>query len=42
MTHGKAPVYQMLEDLKHHPAVAPLIRGGKWWSTPATWFPREA
>ena len=29
MTHGKAPVYQMLEDLKHHPAVAPLIRGGK-------------
>ena len=25
----KAPVYQMLEDLKHHPAVAPLIRGGK-------------
>lgn len=23
------PVYQMLEDLKHHPAVAPIIRGGK-------------
>lgn len=27
--HGKAPVYQMLEDLKAHPAVAPLIKGGK-------------
>ncbi len=27
--HGKAPVYQMLEDLKNHPAVAPLIKGGK-------------
>ena len=24
-----APVYQMLEDLKHHPAVAPLIRDAK-------------
>ena len=24
-----APVYQMLEDLKHHPAVAPVIRGAK-------------
>ena len=23
------PVYQMLEDLKHHPAVAPVIRGAK-------------
>lgn len=23
------PVYQMLEDLKRHPAVAPIIRGGK-------------
>ena len=29
MTRGQAPVYQMLEDLKAHPAVAPLIRGGK-------------
>lgn len=29
MTKGRAPVYQMLEDLKNHPAVAPLIRGGK-------------
>ena len=29
MTKGQAPVYQMLEDLKNHPAVAPLIRGGK-------------
>lgn len=29
MTCGKAPVYQMLEDLKSHPSVAPLIRGGK-------------
>lgn len=27
--HGRTPVYQMLEDLKSHPAVAPLIRGGK-------------
>lgn len=27
--HGKAPVYQMLEDLKNHPTVAPLIKGGK-------------
>ena len=26
---GTAPVYQMLEDFKAHPAVAPLIRGGK-------------
>ncbi len=29
MTKGKAPVYQMLEDLKRHPSVAPLIKGGK-------------
>ncbi|MDO4590648.1 MAG: FAD-dependent oxidoreductase [Slackia sp.] len=29
MNHGKVPVYQMLEDLKAHPAVAPLIKGGK-------------
>ncbi len=29
MNHGKAPVYQMLEDLKRHPSVAPLIKGGK-------------
>ncbi|MEG0324660.1 MAG: FAD-dependent oxidoreductase, partial [Raoultibacter sp.] len=29
MNHGKVPVYQMLEDLKNHPAVAPLIKGGK-------------
>ena len=27
--NGGVPVYQMLEDLKHHPAVAPLIRGAK-------------
>lgn len=27
--HGTTPVYQMLEDLKNHPAVAPLIKGGK-------------
>ena len=26
---GAVPVYQMLEDLKHHPAVAPIIRGAK-------------
>lgn len=29
MNHGKAPVYQMLENLKAHPSVAPLIKGGK-------------
>lgn len=29
MTNGRAPVYQMLEDLKAHPSVAPLIRGGR-------------
>ena len=27
--NGDVPVYQMLEDLKQHPAVAPLIRGAK-------------
>lgn len=27
--HGSTPVCQMLEDLKRHPAVAPMIRGGK-------------
>jgi len=26
---SSTPVYQMLEDLKAHPAVAPLIKGGK-------------
>ncbi len=29
MSHGRVPVYQMLEDLKAHPAVAPLIKDGK-------------
>ena len=29
MDRGKVPVYQMLEDLKAHPSVAPLIAGGK-------------
>lgn len=29
MNQAKVPVYQMLEDLKGHPSVAPLIRGGK-------------
>lgn len=29
MENSDTPVYQMLEDLKAHPAVAPLIRGGK-------------
>lgn len=29
MNHGKAPLCQMLEDFKAHPAVAALIRGGK-------------
>lgn len=28
-TKATRPVYQMLEDLKRHPAVAPIIRGGK-------------
>lgn len=28
-SRGKAPVYQMLEDLKAQPSVAALIRGGK-------------
>lgn len=27
--NGDVPVYQMLEDLKQHPAVAPLIKGAK-------------
>lgn len=26
---GDTPVYQMLENLKNHPAIAPVIRGGK-------------
>lgn len=26
---NETPVYQMLEDFKHHPAVAPIIRGAK-------------
>ncbi|HBT95287.1 MAG TPA: FAD-dependent oxidoreductase [Coriobacteriia bacterium] len=26
---GPVPVYQMLEDFKNHPSVAPLIKGGK-------------
>lgn len=26
---GTVPVYQMLEDFKNHPAIAPLISGGK-------------
>lgn len=29
MNHGKTPVYQMMEDLKSNPAVAPLIKGAK-------------
>lgn len=29
LTRAKTPVYQMLEDLKNHPDIAPLIRGGK-------------
>ncbi len=29
VAQAKTPVYQMLEDLKHHPSVAPLIKGGK-------------
>ena len=37
------PVYQMLEDFKGHPAVAPIIRGRRRWSsTPGTWCPRAA
>ncbi len=29
MANSSTPIYQMLEDLKRHPSVAPLIRGGK-------------
>ena len=29
MTRGKVPIYEMMENLKKHPAIAPLIRGGK-------------
>ncbi|HBT96102.1 MAG TPA: FAD-dependent oxidoreductase, partial [Coriobacteriia bacterium] len=29
ITHAATPIYQMLEDLKAHPALAPLIKGGK-------------
>ncbi len=29
MANSQTPIYQMLEDLKRHPSVAPLIRGGK-------------
>ena len=28
-SRNDAPVYQMLEDFKNHPAVAPIIRGGE-------------
>ena len=28
MTKAEWPVYQMMEDFKHHPVVAPIIRGG--------------
>lgn len=29
LVRGNVPVYQMMEDLKNHPAVAPVIAGGK-------------
>lgn len=29
MTKSYTPIYQMLEDMKAHPAIAPLIKGGK-------------
>jgi electron transfer flavoprotein-quinone oxidoreductase len=29
LTGSSTPIYQMLEDFKAHPAVAPLIKGGK-------------
>ncbi|MCI8367696.1 MAG: FAD-dependent oxidoreductase [Eggerthellaceae bacterium] len=29
MANASTPIYQMLEDFKRHPAVAPLIRGGE-------------
>lgn len=29
LTTADTPVYQMLEDLKNHPSVAPLIKGGR-------------
>ena len=32
---NETPVYQMLEDFKGHPAVAPIIRGAAAWNTPA-------
>ena len=35
-SRNEVPVYQMLEDFKNHPAVAPIIRGARWSSTPAT------
>lgn len=36
------PVYQMLEDFKNHPAVAPSFGAPRWSSTPGTWCPRAA
>ncbi len=35
------PVYQMLEDLKNHPSVAPVMTP-RWWSIPDTWCRRAA
>jgi electron transfer flavoprotein-quinone oxidoreductase len=29
LVEGPVPVYQMMEDLKNHPAIAPIIAGGK-------------
>jgi len=29
MSNAETPIYQMLEDFKRHPAVAPLIKGGE-------------
>lgn len=29
LTESRTPIYQMLEDFKMHPSVAPLIKGGK-------------
>ncbi len=41
MQSSETPLYQMLEDLKRHPAVAPLIKGAKVIEHSAIWSPRE-
>ncbi len=41
-SRNEVPVYQMLEDFKNHPAVAPSSAAPRWSSTPVTWCPRAA